>query len=81
MAPKPIYKLLAALGFVLVLAGVAGFVVGGVTITREDTHVKLGSFSVKGDVERFYPFPKWACAIAVLGGVGLIVVGLRGRVR
>ena len=74
-------RLAVVLGIVLVLAGVAGFVLGGVTITREDTHVKLGGFSVKGDVQRFYPFPKWACAIAVLGGVGLIVIGLRAKNR
>ena len=71
-------KIVLALGFIAVLAGVGGFLVGGVTLTREDTHVKLGSFSVKGDVERFYPFPKWVCAAAVLAGVVLIVIGLRG---
>lgn len=70
-------RIAVALGVILVLAGVAGFVVGGLTLTREDTHVKLGSFSVKGDVERYYPFPKWACAIAVLGGVGMIFLGMR----
>lgn len=79
MSRKLARNLLVVLGLALVAAGVAGFMVGAVKVTRENTQVKVGSFKVVGDVEKIYQIPKWACAVAVLAGVGLIVVGLRRR--
>jgi hypothetical protein len=72
-------NLVAGFGLLLVLAGVVGFIIGAVTLTRENTQVKLGNFKVVGDVEQIYPIPKWACAVSVLGGVGLILIGWRRR--
>lgn len=79
MAGRVLPNIAVGLGLLLVLAGIAGFLVGAVTLTRENTQVKLGNFKVVGDVEKTYQIPKWGCAVAVLGGVGLILIGWRRR--
>lgn len=67
------------LGFVLVAVGLAALVVGGFSYTRKRDSVELGPFKATLRQRRHVSVPPVLGAIAVIAGVGLIVVAGRRR--
>jgi hypothetical protein len=63
------------LGMILIAAGVAGLAWGGFSYTTREKVVDLGPIDVSRDKTSRFPVPPIAGAIAVAGGVVLLVAG------
>ena len=67
-----------AIGIVLILAGLLGFVVGSVSITTSEEVVDVGPVEVQREEERTLPIGPIASGAALLVGVGLVGLSFRG---
>ena len=63
------------LAILLIAAGVAALVYQGVTYTTREKVVDVGSIHVMADKTRSVPIPPILGAIAIVGGVVLLVSG------
>lgn len=72
-------KVATVVGIVLILVGIIGFVVGGVSFTHEKKDVDIGPVQVSHQQKSTIPIPPILSTIALLGGIGLIVVGARSK--
>lgn len=63
------------LAIVLIVAGVVALTYQGFTYTTREKVVDIGSVHVMADKTRSVPLPPLLGAIAILGGVVLLVVG------
>ncbi len=70
---------------ILIAVGVAAFAYQGITFTTREKAVDLGSVHVTTEKTRTLPLPPIAGAIALVGGIVLLVTrgknGLMGSVR
>jgi len=69
-------RAIAIVGILLVLAGLY-VLVDGASFTRDRTVVKVGTF--EANVKEQQSVPAWAGGVAILVGVGCVIVGLRKR--
>lgn len=69
-------KVATLVGIVLILAGGYFLFTGGSFTTRRDV-VDVGP--IKISAEEQHPIRPWAAGLAVLGGIALIVVGVRHK--
>jgi uncharacterized membrane protein YidH (DUF202 family) len=67
------------IGLVLIVVGIIGFAVGGFSFTHEKKDVDLGPLQVSHKQTSTVPIPPILSAIALIGGIGLVVVGVRSR--
>ncbi len=67
------------LGLILIVLGLVGLVVGGISYTREREAVEIGPLSVNVEEKETIPIPPVAGGIALLAGIGLLVAGGRRR--
>jgi len=67
------------IGLVLIVVGIIGFAVGGFSFTHEKKDVDLGPLQVSHKQTSTVPIPPILSTIALLGGIGLVVVGARSR--
>jgi drug/metabolite transporter (DMT)-like permease len=65
------------LGIVLVVLGVVAFAYQGFTYTTRETAVDLGPIEVTTERTRRLPLPPIVGAVAVVGGIVLLVAGKR----
>ena len=72
-------KVATVVGIVLILVGIIGFVVGGVSFTHEKKDVDIGPVQVSHQQKSTIPIPPILSTIALLGGIGLLVVGARSK--
>ena len=63
------------LGMILIAVGLAGLAWGGFTYTTREKVVDLGPIEVSRDKTSSFPFPPVAGAVALIGGVLLLVAG------
>lgn len=72
-------KLKAAtiVGILLIVVGVIGFAVGGVSFTHEKKDIDMGPLQVQHKQTKTVPISPVLSAIALVGGIGLVVVGAR----
>jgi hypothetical protein len=70
-------KPLTVVGIILVAVGIAALVIQYVPIRETRTIVDVGPIQIQQDSERRIPIPTIAGVIAVLAGLGLVVVGQR----
>ena len=61
------------IGFVLVVLGVLALLYGGITYNRERTVIDLGSFKATAAEQKNVPLSPIVGAIALLGGVVLLL--------
>jgi hypothetical protein len=66
-------------GLVLIVIGIVGFAVGGFSFTHEKKDVDLGPVQIEHRQKKTVPIPPILSAIALVGGIGLVVVGVRSR--
>lgn len=66
------------LGIILVVLGLAGLAWGGFTYTTRQKIVDIGPIHASRDETHTIPLPPIAGAIALIGGVALLVAGNRG---
>ena len=72
-------KPIAIAGIVLIVLGLAGLVYGGITYTSRETVIDIGPIQATADRERTFPLPPVAGIVAVVGGIALLVGGVRKR--
>ncbi|HSA55085.1 MAG TPA: hypothetical protein VLE53_05240 [Gemmatimonadaceae bacterium] len=65
------------LGVILIVLGVLGFVLGGVSFTTDETVADVGPLEVETERTRTIPITPIASGVALLAGVVLVVAGSR----
>ena len=72
-------KFATIIGFLLILFGIIGFTAGGLSFAHQKKDVDLGSVQISHKTKDTLLISPLASTIALLGGIGLVVVGARGR--
>lgn len=63
------------LGIILIVLGILGFIVGGVTFTTDETVADVGPVEVETERQRTFPVAPLASGIAVIAGIVLVIAG------
>jgi hypothetical protein len=71
-------KAATVVGIILIVLGIAGFAMGGVSVTHEKKDVDLGPLQVSHKEKSTLPMSPILSTIALVAGVGLVVVGVKG---
>ncbi len=71
-------KLMMA-GIVLIGLGIAGLVFNVIPVHHQEQQAKIGSLTINADKETDYVIPNYVGIIAIVAGVGLIILGARQR--
>lgn len=71
-------KSLVLLGVILIVLGIAGLVVANISITEQKTVLDAGPLKVTRNEKKTVPIPTIAGVVAVVVGLGLVIVG-KGR--
>lgn len=66
-----------AIGIVLIVLGLLGFVYQGITYTTREKIIDIGPIEASADVEKTQTIPPIASGAAVLVGLVLLVAGRR----
>jgi hypothetical protein len=72
-------KAATIVGIVLIIIAVVGFVAGGFSFTHEKKDVDLGPLQVSHQQKQTLPISPILSTLALVAGVGLVVVGVRSR--
>lgn len=67
----------AVVGLVLVVLGVLGFALGGLSFTRKEKLLDIGPVEATADKKESVPIPPVLAGLALVGGAVLLVVGSR----
>lgn len=67
------------IGFVLIILGIIGFAVGGISFTHEKKDVDMGPLQISHQQKKTIPISPVLSTISLVAGVGLVVVGARTR--
>lgn len=70
-------KPVTLVGVVLIVLGVLALAYQGITYTTREKVVDLGPLKITADKEKSIPLPPILGALALAGGVVLIIVGVR----
>lgn len=70
-------RLMRAIGVVLIVLGILGFVFGGISFTREEQVADLGPIDISAERQERIPVAPLASGVAVLAGIALVVAGSR----
>jgi hypothetical protein len=70
-------KVATLAGIILLVAGVLGFALGGFSFTRREKVLDVGPIQATAEREHRVPVSPILSGIAVVAGIGLIVVGAR----
>ena len=68
-------------GLILVVIGIVAFVWGGVFWTDRDTVIDAGALQITTEEREGVPLPPLVGAIALIGGIVLLIVPARKLVR
>ena len=72
-------KPIAMVGVVLIVLGLVALVYQGITYTSRETVIDIGPVHATADRQRTLPLPPVLGAVAVAGGVALLIAGSRQR--
>jgi uncharacterized membrane protein YidH (DUF202 family) len=72
-------KAATVVGIVLILVGIVGFAMGGFSFTHEKKDVDMGPVQIEHKKTESIPIPPILSTIALVAGVGLVVVGVRSK--
>jgi uncharacterized membrane protein YidH (DUF202 family) len=64
-------------GILLIVVGVIGFVAGGFRFTREKKDVDMGPLQIQHRQTKTVPISPILSTVALIGGIGLVVVGAK----
>ena len=70
-------KAATVLGIALIVLGVLALAYQGITYTTREKVVDLGPLKITADKEKSIPLPPILGALALAGGVVLVIVGVR----
>jgi hypothetical protein len=66
-------------GILLIILGIVGFAVGGVSFTHQKKDVDMGPLQISHQQKETVPISPILSTIALIAGVGLVVVGSKAR--
>ncbi len=72
-------KPITIVGIVLILGGIAALMFGGITYTKKETVLDLGPIEMEAESKESVPIPEIAAILAAIAGIGLVVIGARGK--
>jgi len=72
-------KPVAIVGVLLIVLGVAALAYQGITYTSRETVIDIGPLKATADREKTVPLPPLVGIAAVVGGVVLLIAGVRKR--
>ncbi len=72
-------KAATVVGIVLILIGIVGFAVGGFSFTHDKKVVDMGPVQIDRQKKETVPIPPILSGLALVAGVGLVVVGARSK--
>ena len=67
------------IGIILIIIGVVGFSMGGFSFTHEKKVVDAGPIQIGHEQKKTVPIPPALSVIALVGGIALVVVGVRSK--
>lgn len=67
------------IAIILIAVGIAAFVYQGITYTTREKVVDIGPLEVTADTTRTLPLPPIVGAIALIGGIVVLVMGTRKK--
>lgn len=70
-------KPLSIVGLVLIVAGIAGLIIGRISYTTEETVLEVGPIVATADEQHTIQIPDVASILAVAAGIALVFVGRR----
>ena len=68
-------KAATVVGIILIVLGIVGFVVGGVSFTHEKKDVDIGPIQVSHKQTKIVPISPILSTVSLIAGLGLVVVG------
>ena len=72
-------KAATIVGILLIVVGIIGFAVGGISFTHEKKDVDLGPVQISHKETNTMPISPILSAVSLIGGIGLVVVGVRNK--
>jgi uncharacterized membrane protein YidH (DUF202 family) len=72
-------KAATIVGVLLIILGIAGFAMGGISFTHEKKDIDLGPLQVSHKQKDTMPISPILSTLALVGGIGLMVVGSRNK--
>jgi hypothetical protein len=66
-------------GILLIVVGIVGFAIGGITFTHEKKDVDLGPLQVSHKQSNTIPISPILSTISIVAGVGLVIAGARAK--
>lgn len=72
-------KAATLVGILLIIIGIAGFAMGGISFTHQKKDVDLGPVQISHQQKDTMPISPILSTIALVGGIGLLVVGSRNK--
>lgn len=72
-------KPVTVIGAILIVIGIVGFALGGITYTHEKKDVDLGPVQIAHKETRTLPISPVLSTVALVAGIGLVVAGTRSR--
>jgi len=72
-------KAATLVGILLIVIGIVGFAMGGISFTHEKKDVDLGPVQIQHKQKDTIPISPILSTFALIGGIGLVVVGSRGK--
>jgi hypothetical protein len=72
-------KAATIVGIVLIILGIAGFAMGGISFTHEKKDVDVGPLQISHEQKKTLPISPILSVVSLVAGIGLVVVGVRGR--
>ena len=72
-------KAATVVGILLIVLGIAGFAMGGISFTHEKKDVDLGPVQVFHQQKKTIPISPVLSTLALLARVGLVAIGVRSK--
>jgi uncharacterized membrane protein YidH (DUF202 family) len=67
--------MLKTIGIILIIIGIVALIFGGITYTKKEKVIDLGPIEATAKHEKTIPLPPILGAVALIGGVILLVAG------
>lgn len=72
-------KAATIVGILLIILGIAGFAMGGISFTHQKKDIDLGPVQVSHEQKQTMPISPILSVLSLLAGAGLVVAGVRAN--
>ena len=74
-------KAATIIGIILIIGGILGFIFKGISYTEKEKIVDVGPIEIESEEEETIPIPEILSGVAVVGGIVLVAVGGKRKVK